>query len=197
MNGARFVGRCHSADTASVASSSPRNGPSCCTPGRRSPSGNSSQPRSTGLRLATICFTSCPLYRWLVNFRTRSRSFFVAFEPGHRCMRFKRGFRWALRFSRIEHPRNTKPSLPRLKSTNRVFTGCSVDPAGSSRAPSAGALPSPTPTGTSPPDRWRMGPESRAGCISPPRSDPTYSGRYWVMGSFGFGGRPILAAAAF
>jgi hypothetical protein len=29
---------------------------------------------------------------------------------------------------RIVHPRNTKLSLPRLKSTNRVFAGCSVNP---------------------------------------------------------------------
>jgi hypothetical protein len=33
-----------------------------------------------------------------------------------------------LRLLRIVHPRNTKLSLPRLKSTNRVFVGCSVNP---------------------------------------------------------------------
>ena len=33
-----------------------------------------------------------------------------------------------LRLLRIVHPRNTKLSLPRLKSTNRVFAGCSVNP---------------------------------------------------------------------
>src|SRR5690349_11770905 len=73
-----------------------------------------------------ICFTSFPLCRLLVNSRTRSRSFFVAFGLGHRCMKCQRGFRWMLLFLRIVHPRNTKLSFPRLKSTNRVFTGCSV-----------------------------------------------------------------------
>lgn len=33
-----------------------------------------------------------------------------------------------LRLLRIVHPRNTKLSFPRLKSTNRVFAGCSVRP---------------------------------------------------------------------
>jgi hypothetical protein len=33
-----------------------------------------------------------------------------------------------LLFLRIVHPRNTKLSLPRLKSTSRVFAGCSLSP---------------------------------------------------------------------
>ena len=69
-----------------------------------------------------ICSTFCPLCRLLVNSRTRSRSFFVAFALGHRYMKCQRGFRWILRFLRIVHRRNAKLSFPRLKSTNRVFT---------------------------------------------------------------------------
>ena len=75
-----------------------------------------------------ICFTSFPLCRLLVNSRTRSRSFLVAFGLGHRCMKCQRGFRCMLRFLRIVQPRNTKLSFPRLKSTSRVFAGCSVSP---------------------------------------------------------------------
>lgn len=75
-----------------------------------------------------ICFTSFPLCRLLVNSRTRSRSFFVAFGLGHRCMKCLSGHRWMLRFFQIVQPKNTRPSLPRLKSTNRVFAGCSVGP---------------------------------------------------------------------
>src|SRR6516165_12676797 len=46
-----------------------------------------------------ICSTFFPLCRLLVNSRTRSRSFFVAFGLGHRCMKCQRGFRW-IRFAR-------------------------------------------------------------------------------------------------
>ena len=45
------------------------------------------------------------------------------------------GLRWMLRLLRIVHPRNTKPSLPRRKSTNRVFAGCSVNPSRSIISP--------------------------------------------------------------
>ncbi len=106
-----------------------RTNPSCGTPGRHSPSGNSSPGREArDFSSAMICFTSFPLCRWLVNSRTRSRSFFVAFGLGHRCIKCHRGLRWMLLLFRIVHPRNTKLSLPRLKSTNRVFAGCSLRP---------------------------------------------------------------------
>ena len=59
-----------------------------------------------------ICFPSFPLCCLLVIARMRSRSFFVALELGHRCMKCQRGLRWRLRLLRIVHPRNTKPSLP-------------------------------------------------------------------------------------
>jgi hypothetical protein len=40
-----------------------------------------------------------------------------------------------LRLLRIVHPRNTRLSLPRRKSTNRVFAGCSVNPSRSITSP--------------------------------------------------------------
>jgi hypothetical protein len=89
-------------------------------------SGNSCPSREVRVS-AIICFTSFPLCRLLVNSRTRSRSFFVSLGLAT-CKKCLRGFRWMLRFVRIAHPRNTKPPLPRRKSTNRVFAGCSVSP---------------------------------------------------------------------
>ena len=86
------------------------------------------QPRKIGVESSIICLRSVPAARGAVISRTRSRSRLVAFGPGHRCMYHGRGFRWMLRFFRIVHPGNTKLSLPRLKSTIRVLSGCGVRP---------------------------------------------------------------------
>jgi len=75
-----------------------------------------------------ICLTSFPLCRESVNSCTRSRIRFMAFGDGHRCIKCQPGFRCMLRFFRIVQSKNTKLSFPRLKSTVRVFSGCSFRP---------------------------------------------------------------------
>ncbi len=52
---------------------------------------------------------------------------FIALGDGHRCIKYQRGFRSMLRFFRIVQS-NIKLPFPRLKSTIRVFSGCSVSP---------------------------------------------------------------------
>jgi hypothetical protein len=86
-------------------------------------------PRITGFTDAMISFTSfAPLLRASVRPCTRSRTRSIAFGEGHRCMKCRWGARWMLRRFLFTHPRKVKPSFPRLRSTTRVFSGCSVRP---------------------------------------------------------------------
>jgi hypothetical protein len=75
-----------------------------------------------------ICCTSFPLCRESVNSCTRFRTRFIALGDGHRCTEYRRGFRCMLRFFPIVQPKNTKLPFPPLKSTIRVFSGCSFNP---------------------------------------------------------------------
>src|SRR3990172_1605095 len=95
-------------------------------------------PRSTGFMDAMISFTSfTPLRRASVSLWTRSRTRFIALGDGHRCMKCRCGALWMLRRFRIVQPRKVKPSFPRLRSTMRVFSGCSFNPQRSMISPAA------------------------------------------------------------
>ena len=128
-----------------------------------------------------ICFTSFPLCRLLVNSRTRSRSFFVAFGLGHRCMKCHAGVSLdtpllANRASQEYEALLPAPQVhqPRLRRMQRQSEPVHHQPDPPKRFPRL-----PIPCGTSPRNHRHIGPVSQAGYIAPPRSDPTCSGRCW------------------
>ena len=144
------------ADIAGAADSSPRSSPSCRTPGRRFPFGNSfpslearvSVPQQSASRLSR--FAVCP-------------------APAV----------YSASCASCSPKTQTPPSRVSSPPASSSPDAASV-PAGSSPARSAGPLPSPvTPFGTSPRNPRNTGPEPQDAHIGQPRSDPVCSGKCW------------------